>query len=144
MSDQEIKITDRELRYIALFSTFTETDVVDCIETDDYLIFIVGKGQLTKAVGKGGVKTKSLSALFKKKVKVIEYSDDVKEFIANAMKPIRVEEITLTERPDGRLIAIARVPPEEKGKTIGKGGKNVETLRRIVRRHHKVESIIIQ
>ncbi|MCS7142338.1 MAG: NusA-like transcription termination signal-binding factor [Aigarchaeota archaeon] len=144
MSEQEIKMTDKELRYIALFSTITGADVVDCVETDNYLVFVVSKGHLTKALGKGGSKTKNLANLFKKRIKIIEYSDDVVEFVTNALRPVRVEEVKLAQRDDGKVIVVARVHPEEKGKTIGKGGKNITALKAIINRHHRLDSIIIE
>ncbi|MEM0454276.1 MAG: NusA-like transcription termination signal-binding factor, partial [Nitrososphaerota archaeon] len=96
-----------------------------------------------KAVGKGGRKLTDLSQLLGgKRVKVVEHSDDLKEFLVNAMLPANVKEVEITER-DGKVTAIVRVPEEEKGKAIGKGGKNLKAVRELLRRHFKVERLVL-
>ncbi|MDJ0274285.1 MAG: NusA-like transcription termination signal-binding factor [Aigarchaeota archaeon] len=138
-----LKITEKEWRYIAIFEQLTDVEVLDYLELDDLIVFMVRKGDAGKAVGEGGRKLTDLSQLLGgKRVKVVEHSDDLKEFLVNAMLPANVKEVEITER-DGKVTAIVRVPEEEKGKAIGKGGKNLKAVRELLRRHFKVERLVL-
>ena len=50
----EITFTEDTLRYISLFEKVTGTQVKDCLETEEKLVFVVEKGQGSRAVGKKG------------------------------------------------------------------------------------------
>ena len=55
-----IKITENEMRYMALLENMTGATIVDCILEDENetVIFAVKKGEVGLAVGKGGEKIK--------------------------------------------------------------------------------------
>jgi transcription termination/antitermination protein NusA len=58
----------------------------------------------------------------------------------NALKPATVREIRVTERTDGKKMAVITVNPKDKGVAIGKNGKNAERLRflgKTIFRHSK-------
>ncbi len=144
MSSQKLKFTEKELRYISLFQEYTGTTVKDCIEDESLLVFVVDRGELGQAVGKRGLKAKELSNIFQKRLKIIEYSDDAAAFIANALKPANVRQVKVLEKDGGVKIAVAELDPNDKGMTIGKGGKNINLIRQLVKRHHGIEKIVIQ
>jgi N utilization substance protein A len=144
VASSKVKFTERELRFISLFQEYTGATVKDCVEDENLLVFVVDHGELGQAVGKKGLKVKELSSIFQKRLKIIEYSDDVAAFIANALKPANVKQVRVLEKADGAKIAIAEVDPNDKGMTIGKGGKNIDLIKQIVKRHHGIEKIVIQ
>jgi N utilization substance protein A len=78
-----------------------------------------------------------------KKHEVIEFSDDPAQFIKNALKPAKLKEIRITERPDGKTIAVVSVDPRDKGIAIGKNGKNAERIRMLAKRYFQINSISI-
>ena len=51
-----IRLTSREMRYIALFESITGANVKDCIIDDELnrIIFVVKQGDIGAAIGKGG------------------------------------------------------------------------------------------
>ncbi|OYT52789.1 transcription elongation factor NusA [Candidatus Bathyarchaeota archaeon ex4484_135] len=130
---------------IALFETMTGAVVEDCVVDDknDRIIFVVKKGHMGLAIGKKGRKVKLLEKLMRKKLEVVEYSEDVREFLANALKPVRIQGIRLTERPDGRKIAVVSVDPKDKARAIGKNGRNAEKLRLLARRYFGIDNVMI-
>ena len=130
---------------IALFETMTGAVVEDCVVDDqnDRIIFVVRKGQVGLAIGRGGRKIKLLEKLMRKRLEVVEYSEDVREFLTNALKPVRVQGIRLTERPDGRKIAVVSVDPRDKAKAIGKNGKNAQKLRLLARKYFGIDNVMI-
>ncbi|MDH7477183.1 MAG: NusA-like transcription termination signal-binding factor [Candidatus Bathyarchaeota archaeon] len=140
-----IKFTSTEMRYIALFESITGASVKDCIvdEEQGRVIFIVNEGQVGVAIGKGGRNIRTLERMTGKKHEIIEYSEDPIQFIKNALKPAIVKEIRLTERPDGKTIAVVSVNPRDKGVAIGKNGRNAERLRFLAKRYFQIQNVSI-
>jgi N utilization substance protein A len=61
----------------------------------------------------------------------------------NALKPAAVREVRITERTDGKTIAVVTVNPKDKGVAIGKNGKNAERLRFLAKRYFHVQTVSI-
>lgn len=140
-----IKFTSNEMRYIALFESITGATVKDCIIDDDLnrIIFVVKRGDVGAAIGRKGKNIHLLEKMTGKKHEIIEHSEDAVEFIKNALKPARVKEIRITERPDGKTIAVVSVNPRDKGVAIGKNGRNAERTRFLVKRYFQIENVSI-
>ena len=140
-----IKITCDEMRYIALFENISGASVKDCIidEEQGRAIFIVSQGQVGVAIGRGGRNIHTLEKMTGKKHEIIEYSDDPVQFIKNALKPAAVREVRITERTDGKTIAVVTVNPKDKGVAIGKNGKNAERLRFLAKRYFQIQNVSI-
>jgi N utilization substance protein A len=144
MSDRmgDITFTEDTLRYITLFEKITGTQVKDCMETEEKLVFVVEKGQGSRAVGKKGENVIRLKNLTGKNIHVIEYSEDPETFIKNVFHTYSVQSVTIEDR--GNIIhATVTVDPKLKGKAIGKNGKNLRIARDVVNRHHNVQSISV-
>ena len=74
-------------------------------------------------VGQKGVRVSTvIQELGGEKIDVIEWSDDSKEFLGNALSPAKVLDVTMDDR---RREAYAIVPEEQLTLAIGKGGQNV-------------------
>lgn len=140
-----IKFTSREMRYIALFESITGATVKDCIVNDDSsrIIFIVKEGNVGMAIGRRGENIHLLEKMTGKKHEVIEHSENPAQFIKNALKPARVNEIRITERPDGKTIAVVSVNPKDKGVAIGKNGRNAERIRFLAKRYFQIQNVSI-
>jgi N utilization substance protein A len=140
-----IKFTSNEMRYIALFESITNASAKDCIvdEEQGRVIFIINEGQIGVAIGRGGRNIHTLERMTGKKHEIIEYSDDPVRFIKNALKPAAVNEVRVTERPDGKRMAVVAVNPKDKGVAIGKNGKNAERLRFLVKRYFQIQNVSI-
>ncbi|UCH32668.1 MAG: NusA-like transcription termination signal-binding factor [Candidatus Bathyarchaeota archaeon] len=140
-----IKLTSKEMRYIALFESITGAAVKDCIldESGNRAIFIVKEGDIGMAIGKGGKNIHLLERMTNKKHEIVEYSDDPNQFIKNALKPAHVTEIRITEKPDGKSIAVVAVNPRDKGVAIGKNGRNAERIRFLAKRYFQIQNVSI-
>jgi len=140
-----IKFTSEEMRYIALFESITSASVKDCIidEEQGRVIFVVNEGQVGVAIGKGGRNIRTLERMTGKKHEIIEYSEEPAQFIKNALKPAMVREVRITERPDGKSIAVVSVNPKDKGVAIGKNGRNAERLRFLAKRYFQIQNVSI-
>jgi N utilization substance protein A len=140
-----IRLTSREMRYIALFESITGALVKDCIIDDELgrIIFVVKKGEVGMAIGKRGKNIRLLEKMTGKRHEIIEHSENPAQFIKNALKPARVKEIRITERPDGKTIAVVAVNPKDKGVAIGKNGRNAERIRFLAKRYFQIQHVSI-
>jgi N utilization substance protein A len=140
-----IKLTSNEMRYIALFESITGAAVKDCILDEELnrAIFIVKEGDVGMAIGKGGKNIHLLERMTNKKHEIIEHSNDPAQFIKNALKPAHVRELRISERPDGKTIAVVTVDPKDKGVAIGKNGRNAERIRFLAKRYFQIQNVSI-
>ena len=140
-----IRLTTKEMRYIALFESITSATVRDCIVDDEQnrIIFVVKEGDIGVAIGKGGKNIHLLERMTGKKHEIIEHSTSPQQFIKNALKPAHVNEIRITERPDGKSIAVVSVSPRDKGVAIGKNGRNAERIRLLAKRYFQIQNVSI-
>jgi len=140
-----IKFTSQEMRYIALFESITGATAKDCIVDNDLnrIIFIVKEGNIGMAIGRKGKNIHLLERMTGKKHEVIEHSENPAQFIKNALKPAKVDEIRISERPDGKTIAVVSVNPKDKGVAIGKNGRNAERIRFLAKRYFQIQNVSI-
>ncbi|MGI0036112.1 MAG: NusA-like transcription termination signal-binding factor, partial [Nitrososphaera sp.] len=96
----EIKLTSDELRLMSLFQSITSATARDCIVDDrmERVIFVVNKGQMGLAIGKGGSTIKQLQNVVAKKVELVEYSDDPADFIRNMLNADMVGDVRISDR----------------------------------------------
>jgi len=133
------------MRYISLFESITRANVKDCIIDDvqSRIIFVIKQGEIGMAIGKGGRNIHTLERMTGKKHEIIEYSEEPVQFIKNALKPAMVKEVRITERPNGKTMAVVTVNPGDKGVAIGKNGRNAERLRFLAKRYFQIQNVSI-
>jgi N utilization substance protein A len=137
-----ITFNEQTLQYISLFERVTRTRVRDCMETDEKIIFIVAEGQISKAIGKGGITITKLRNMMKKPIQVIEYSDNPEKFLKNIFRNYNVKKVEI-EPHDKIIHATVTVDAKEKARAIGKEGKNLKLARNIIARHHNIQSVSV-
>jgi N utilization substance protein A len=144
MTDK-IKLTSDELRLMSLFQSITSATARDCIfdERMDRVIFIVHKGHMGLAIGKGGSTIKQLQNVVAKKVELVEYSDDPCKFISNILNSEMINEIKINERIDGTKQAVVIVDAKKKGVVVGREGRNAEKARILAKRYFQISNVLI-
>src|SRR5919202_4681628 len=142
---EKIKLTSDELRLISLFQSITGATARDCVVDDkmERVIFIVNKGQMGLAIGKGGATIKQLQNVVGKKVELVEYSDDPSEFIRNILNSDMINEIKINERIDGTKQAVVVVEAKKKGVVVGREGRNAEKARLLAKRSLQISNVLI-
>lgn len=137
-----ITLDGNSLRYISVFEKVTRTRVKDCIVTPDKLVFIVVNGQIGAAIGKKGENVKKLHEMLKRNLDIIEYSDDPGQFVRNIFHHFKIRGVEIEMR-GRRIHATVSVQSKDKGKIIGKDGRNLKLARDILGRHTQIESLSI-
>ncbi|MCD6263356.1 NusA-like transcription termination signal-binding factor [Candidatus Bathyarchaeota archaeon] len=140
-----IKITDNEMRYMALFENMTGATILDCVvdEGEGLIIFAVKRGEIGLAIGRKGEKIKRFKKLTNKQIEVFEYYNSPIKFIRKALRPARIREIKLVDRVDGGRAAIVSVEPKDKGIAIGKNGRNIKMIRFLAKRYFNLDNVVI-
>jgi N utilization substance protein A len=141
----EIKLTSDELRLMSLFQSITSATARDCIVDDkmDRVIFVVNKGQMGLAIGKGGSTIKQLQNMVARKIELVEFSDDPAEFIRNMLNADMVNDVRISERGDGTKQAVVTVDQRKKGAVVGREGRNAEKARLLARRYFQISNVLI-
>ncbi len=138
----EIVLSNETVQYINLASKYSGANILDCVVEDDRVVFIVEKGQLGIAIGSKAKNLERLRMLFKKIVKFVEFDEDKTRFVENLCKPYNVTKVSFEEN-DGTSVARIEVNPRDKSKLIGKGGRNINMIRKMAQRHHQIRDIQI-
>ena len=140
-----IKLTSDELGLISLFQNITGATARDCVIDDklDRVIFIINKGEMGLAIGKNGASINKTQKMMGKDVELVEYSDDPKKFIINALNSKFIMDVRLSEKVDGNKIAVVMVDHNRKGAIVGRNGKNAEKARLLCRRYFQISNVHI-
>ncbi|HNR29218.1 MAG TPA: NusA-like transcription termination signal-binding factor [Methanofastidiosum sp.] len=140
-----IKISTDEIKYIGLFESMTGATVKDCIFEDNKnkIVYVVKEGDMGLAIGKNGANAQRVKETLNKPIDIIEYSDDPVKFIKNIIWPVKVKNIHVSERKDGKKIAVLDINKKDKGLVIGKEGKNIDRIKNLLKRHHNLDDIMI-
>jgi len=146
VEDQVNKWTLRELQRMEKLPegrVRTQLHVVDCVEDGpDRLVFVVEKGHLGMALGREANHLEKLQEMLGKEIKFVEYDEDKSAFVTNLFKPFKVEKITVEQkRGGGPLVATVLINETEKGKAVGKKGRNVNLVRVLAKRHHAIDEV---
>jgi N utilization substance protein A len=141
----EVKLTTEGIRYIALFESLTQAIARDCYVDDenDRVIFVVKKGDMGLAIGKNGNNINRVKRSIGKHVEIVEYSDEVDEFVANALQPVFVKKVQVVVK-ENRKLAYVEVMSKDRGIAIGKNGRNIQKAKVLAQRHHGLADVIIQ
>jgi len=124
------------MRYITLFESLTGAKVKDCI-VNDIIVFIIHENEMGKAIGKHGSNIKRVENTLKKKIKLVEFNNDVSQFVQNLIYPLKAKEI---KEEDG-IVAIHVDDRKTKGLLIGRDRHNISLVNDIVKRYFKVEEV---
>lgn len=131
-----------------MLSTFEElsgVDVIDLVESqeDERLIVLIPEEQVGKAVGKGGSRLQDIRDKMGMTIDVVAFDEDPEQLVLNYFRPHDTQGVEMQERKDGTRVARVKVHPRDKGRAIGKGGRNVKLCGELVRRHTEIDQVVV-
>jgi N utilization substance protein A len=140
-----VKLSQTEMQYITIFQGIVNVVIKDCIvdEEENKVVFVVSEGQAGLAIGKRGMNINRLKELISKDVEIIEHSSDPLKFIRNCFLPIVIREIVFLERKNGKT-ATVEVDNKDKGRAIGRSGKNINKVKNLVLRQFDIADVMIK
>jgi N utilization substance protein A len=136
-----IDLSDEARQYLGLFDTETGVAPNDCLVDDanDRLVFVVPAGEMASAIGPNGQTIQAFESLVGRQVELVEDADTPEDFVANALAPAAVYNVTISENRD--VVAYAEVAHEDRGVAIGTDGKTIDRARRLAARHFDIDNI---
>lgn len=127
------------IQLISAFERITRSRVHDCLKIDSeeepFVLFLIDRGGMGKAIGKGGENIKKAEDLIGCRIKVFEYSDNEAEFVKNLVpsaKSVKVD--------NGK----ASIKTQKRGAVIGKNGSNIKILKQILERNSTIKEIEVR
>lgn len=135
------ELSDEARRHLAVFEDEADVSVRDCVVVDDHdlVVFLVEAGQMADAIGPGGRNVEQVERELDREVKLVEDAPSPAGFVANALAPATVYNVTISKNQD--VVAYVEVAQEDRGIAIGSGGKNIDAARRLAERHVDVDGI---
>ncbi len=136
-----LKLDNDTIKIINFFEKYTKVHAHDCIIEPGNIIFIVEEGKAGQAIGKKGATIIELEKKFNKKIKIFEWSDDLKKFVSNLVP--QAKSASVEETKDKKMLVIS-VDTAKRGLVIGKGGANIHRIKTIIKRYHDIDEIKLQ
>jgi len=113
--------------------------VHDCIKTDGedgpVVLFVIDKGAMGKAIGRGGENIRNAEDAMGCRIKVFEYSENESEFVKNLVPSAKSVSVK-----DGK----ASIKAARRGAVIGKNGENIRILKQILERNSSIKEIEVR
>ena len=136
-----VTLSDAARRHIALFEDVTRATAVDCLFDDpnDRVCFLVAAGEMADAIGPDGRTVERVEQRLDRQVTLVENADTPEAFVANALAPAAVYNVTISENHG--TVAYAEVDRADRGVAIGADGRRIETARRLAKRHFDIDDI---
>lgn len=133
-----IKLNSDAMLLISIFEKRTQAVVKDCIINGTDVTLIVKEGDRGLAIGKQGRIVDRIKRELGKEIHIYEHSDDLNKFISNLFFPIKVDKIEV----DGKKAKVY-INNTEKRRAIGRGGKKINHVRELVKRHFGITELRI-
>ena len=136
-----VTLSDEARQFIALFEDATDVAARDCIvdEEFDRVAFLVPPGQMGQAIGPDGRRVKRVEERIGRSVELVEDADRPEDFVANALAPAAVYNVTISE--NDTTVAYAEVDSQDTGVAIGTDGRNIRLARELARRHFGIDDV---
>lgn len=138
-----VSLGDEARRYATTFAD--ETDVLprDCVVDDEFdrVAFVVPPGEMGQAIGPDGRRVRRLEERVGRDVELVEDAATAETFVANALAPAAVHNVTVSE--DDTTVAYAEVDSADRGVAIGTDGRNIELARWLAERHFGVDDVVL-
>jgi len=132
-----------DIQLINLIEMSTGAKANDLVREDNTIILVVQKGDLGKAIGKGGSNAQKLKQKLGKEIAIIEDADDPKTFVANALAPAVLRSVDVSE-DGGKKVAVVSVDAKNKGSAIGRGGEKIKRARLLMQRKFGFDDVKIR
>jgi transcription antitermination factor NusA-like protein len=112
---------------------------VEAVESRSLIVIIVGEGEIGNLIGKGGKTVKVLQRALRKKIRIIEDTDDTRKIIQDLLHPARILGMNILYLPSGEQKYKVRVPREDERRIP----TNVQSAEEIVSKLTNLEVQIV-
>jgi len=124
------------MKFMSIFESLTGAKLKDCI-LNEKVTFIVQAGEMGKAIGKKGSNIRRIEGVLKKKIRVIEFNEDVSKFVYNLLYPLKVKEV----KEEDNVVNIYAEERKTKGMIIGRDRGRINSINDIVKRYFEISDV---
>jgi N utilization substance protein A len=125
------------MKLMSSFEMITRSRLKDLVVNDNFLLFIVQKGEIGRAVGPKGINVRRLENAFKKKIKIVEFALEPVNFIKSLVYPLKVLDVVEEEG----VFTITPVDSKTRSMLIGKGACNLRFYESVIMRHFPIKEL---
>lgn len=136
----KIKYTRELLEMMGVFARIAGVQAKDCFQQDGTLFFVVEPHQIGRAIGRQGINAKELQHKLQKRVRILEFSPDVCEFVRNVLHPVSVDSVEWR----GTTLVLKSADSHTKGVIIGRNAKNLNRVGSVVQRYFDIIDIKVE
>ena len=143
-----VTLSDEARQFIARFEDESGATARDCLvvgaddedeDAEERLVFLVKADDMGLAIGSGGETVRQVEETLGRPVTLVEDADTPEAFVANALAPAAVYNVTISENDD--TVAYAEVDSADTGIAIGENGRNIAVAKELAERHHGIDDI---
>lgn len=135
------KVLDiKTMQFMTMFEGMTGVNVKDCLLQENQIIFVVNMKDVGSAVGPKGANVKKLEKTFKKKIKIVGYSEDIEEFIKSIVAPLQLEKI---EQED-EIITLTAKDLKTRGLLIGRNASILRSFEELIKRFFPIKELKVR
>lgn len=135
------KFTLEDIQLMNLFEKEFRTKVVDYINDETGMAFVVETNNFGALLGRGGANVKAFQQKLGKMFKVFQYSEDLQQFAKN-LAIVPVQSIDIQEK-NGKKMVKYKVEQGNKAMLIGREGKNISMIKTLLKRQFDVENVVV-
>ena len=140
-----VRLTDEARQYLAAFEDATGVSGTDCVvdegdgDRPGRLLIVVPTDRMGDAIGPNGRTIQAFEERVDADVRLVADADDPAEFVANALAPAAVYNVTMSENDD--TVAYVEVAEDDRGVAIGSNGRTIDAARTLAERHFAVDDV---
>ncbi len=121
-----------------LFSAITKARLKDyIIDNKDTCVFVVQPDELGKSIGKKGANVRLLEKKLNRKIKIVEFNSEVKQFIRNLVYPLRLGDVDVSDD----VVTLQAEDSKTRGLLIGRAASNLRNFEAITKRYFDIKEI---
>lgn len=139
----KIRLGTDDIKYITLFESLTGATVKDCVQQEFAMGFLIKKGEMGLAIGKGGSNVEKVKNMVGKSVVLIEFDSNEQNFIKNLFQPVKIKEVRFNNKKNEKTAIIA-VSKRDRSKVIGHNGARIHIAKQLAKRHFMIDDISVQ
>jgi transcription termination/antitermination protein NusA len=136
----KFRYTTDDLKQIAYFESNTKAKVVDFLREGETMCFVIAKGDMGLAIGKGGSKIEAIRKKTGKPIVVFEFDENPEGFLKNLLYPVEVHGIEVSNLPSEKS-ALVEISVEDRARAVGQRGLKLKLMRKLAKRHHSIDEV---
>lgn len=127
----KITYTQELIGTMALFDKITHVALKDCFEDKHGLLtFVVDAQELGRAIGKSAVCVRKLEQLLKRRIRILGFHSDIKEFVRYVIHPLQA-----TVEQEDTVLLLKNDDRKTKSLLIGRNAQNLRNTESIIQRY---------